>query len=35
VLRATEALDTVQPPAGQPWRQLTTRNARRLLGLPG
>jgi len=33
VLRATKALDTVQPPAGQSWRRLTTRNARRLLGL--
>src|SRR5580704_4822468 len=33
VLRALKALDNIQPPAGQPWRHLTSHNARRLLGL--
>ena len=32
-LRATAALDDVQTLAGQSWRQLTTQNARGLLGL--
>jgi 6-methylsalicylate decarboxylase len=33
VLAAIRALDTVEPPAGQPWRHLTSQNARSLLGL--
>ena len=35
VLLAIKALDGVEPPAGQPWRELTSQNARALLGLRG